>query len=142
MKESLNKFQNRTQKESRTIVDNLEKELLKVRFRLEREGKLNATKDFYGATTRAGKIRDYPLTGRLRNSINAQIKRDQNTVQVALIAGRFNGGSILEYAARLEFGDPKTRLKPFFYLGRAVQKEQTRIEKDLSRFLKLELENL
>ena len=139
-KKKLDKFVKATQKQAREITKELERYLLGVKFSLEEKGKRNATNDFYQTVTRSGKTRDYPLTGRLRNSINARIKTKSNDVEVILQAGGLSGGGNVNYAGALEFGHG--RMKPFFFLGRAVQAEQKSLKKDLQKFLKVELRDL
>lgn len=141
-KQSLDRFQKRTAKEAKTITKDLEKHLLKTQLQLEADGKRNATDDFYQALTRSGRTRSYKLTGRLRNSINSRIKRQNNNVSVILQAGGFNGGASLVYAAPLEFGTVDGRIKPYLFLGRAVQKAQRSMVEGLQNFLKLELGEL
>lgn len=139
-KKKLDKFVKATQKQAREITKDLERYLLGMKFTLEEKGKRNATNDFYQAVTRSGMTRDYPLTGRLRNSINARIKRKPDNVEVILQAGGLSGGGNVNYAGALEFGHG--RMKPFFFLGRAVQAEQKTIPKNLQKFLKIELGDL
>jgi hypothetical protein len=142
-KKKLDKFIIESQKKARKITDELERYLLTVRFSLEEQGKRNATDDFYQTLTRSGMVRTWPLTGRLRNSINARIKRKDNDVEVILQAGGFSGGGNVNYAGALEFGKKRhPRIKPYFFLGRAVQKEQKSLKKDLRKFLKMELGDL
>jgi hypothetical protein len=139
-KRSLEQFSIRTEKEAKNIAKDLEKHLNTIRFQMERQGKKNATDDFYQPLTRAGFVRDYKLTGRLRNSINARLRRSKDSVEVLLQAGGFSGGSSVEYAAELEFGS--ARIKPFFFLGRAVKQTQNDLTKDLQKFLQIELKDL
>lgn len=139
-KKSLENFVKRTRKEAEQIKKDLQKFLLKTRFQLERDGKKNATDDFYQATTRSGNVRKYyKLTGRLRNSINARVKDGKNT-ELILQAGGFNGGQSVAYAAALEFGTP--RFDPYLFLGRAVAKSGGTLPKQLEEFLKLQLQDL
>lgn len=140
-KKKLDKFIKNTQKQAKEITRDLETWLLGVKFKLEARGKHNATADFYQPLTRSGNVRSYPLTGLLRNSINARVKRTQNSVEVILQAGGLSGGGSVNYAHFLEFGTG--RIKPgYFFLGRAVQEEQKSIRPDLQKFLKMELEDL
>ena len=104
---------------------------------LEAEGKKNATQDFYQPTTRSGHTREYNLTGNLRRSIRSTVKQNKKGVTVILQAGGFEGGSSVEYADDLEFGT--ARIKPFFFLGRTVKAEQSKIEQQLGDFLQIEL---
>jgi len=129
----LDEFANLLNNRANTFNRDFIKELTRFRFNLERRGKKNATEDFYQPTTRAGYTRDYPLTGRLRQSIQSVIKDSESGIQITLQAG----GSGIDYAQRLEFGD--SEIKPFFFLGRAVQAERDELPDQLAEILKLQL---
>ena len=141
-KRSLEQFEKRTKKQARKLTDQLEKELNRIRFRMEEKGKRNANADFYQAVTRSGNVRNYKLTGRLKNSINARTRKEGDSVEVILQAGGFSGGASVNYAAALEFGSKSRNIRPYFFLGRAVQAEKKDISKDLQKFLKMELKDL
>ena len=113
------------------------KALTRFRFNLEAQGKRNATNDFYGPTTRSGNKRDYPLTGRLRSSITAGFIESSDGFGISLQAGGLVGGGVVDYAEDLEFGTDT--IKPFFFLGRAVQSERDELTDNLEEVLKLQL---
>lgn len=130
-------FRERISKSETNFDQELFKFLKSIQFGLERQGKLNATEDFYQATTRSGNVRDYPLTGRLRSSINSRLKRTTKGINITLQAGGSVGGAVVDYADDLEFGT--TGIKPYFFLGRTIKAEEKSIRKDLFDFLQLQL---
>tara|TARA_Y100000593_G_C4154850_1_gene258943 strand:+ start:162 stop:608 length:447 start_codon:yes stop_codon:yes gene_type:complete len=145
---NLDEFAKSTNKKGSDLTKELKKQLIKSKFNLEKFAKQNATKDFYGPTTRSGHVRDYPLTGRLRSSIKGRLIHNQNTVSLILQAGGHAGGANVEYAGILEFGGlanfngTRRRIKPYFFLARAVQKEEKQLLPFLQKFLELRLEDL
>ena len=92
---------------------------IKSAFRLEADAKLNAT--------------TYPkvITGRLRSSIQGRL--DQGNI--LLQAGGPAKGQTVDYAGYVEFGT--SRIAPRLFMGRAVDKEQPRLQKELAKLLKI-----
>ena len=120
-----------------TFNQDMIKALTRFCFSLEAKGKKNATDDFYGPVTRSGQTRDYPLTGRLRSSIQAGFNETSDGFGIVLQAGGLVGGGVVDYAEDLEFGT--SDIKPFFFLGRAVQEERDELPDLLDEILKLQL---
>lgn len=133
----LEEFANLMNSRANNFNKEMVKALTRFRFSLEARGKKNATDDFYGPTTRAGHTRDYPLTGRLRSSIQSGFIETQDGFGITLQAGGLVGGGTVDYAEDLEFGTPTIR--PFFFLGRAVQSERDELTDNLEEILKLQL---
>ena len=142
-RKKLNNFDQKLTKTSKDLTKQLVVYLKKIELALERQGKKNATDDFYQAKTRSGKTRSYKLTGRLRNSINAVSKADSDGVTVSFSAGFGKGSQFLVYAAPLEFGNRSKTILPYFFMGRAMQKiQQSELNKELTKFLRIELQDL
>lgn len=133
----LEEFQNMLEGRANTFRRDVIKDLTRFRFKLEAAAKKNATDDFYQPTTRAGYTRDYPLTGRLRSSIVAGFTNTQDGFNIVLQAGGLSRGGVVDYADDLEFGTDT--IKPFFFLGRAIQSEQDELEDVLQEMLELTL---
>jgi hypothetical protein len=134
----LKEFENMLEGKANTFRKDVIKELTRFRFKLEAQGKRNANDDFYQPTTRAGYVRDYQLTGRLQQSIVAGFTNTQSGFNIVLQAGGLSRGGIVDYADDLEFGTD--RIKPFFFLGRAIQSQQDELEKVLGEMLELTLQ--
>ena len=145
---NLEEFSKITSKKGSDLTNELKKQLVKSKFNLERIAKENATHDFYGPTTRSGHVRDYNLTGRLRSSIKGRLIQNKNNVSLVLQAGGNSGGGNVEYAGILEFGGvanfngTRRRIKPYFFLAKAVKKEEENLRPFFKKFLKLQLEDL
>lgn len=142
-KKSFEKFDSRIMQLSDILPKNLMSYLKSIQLAIKREGTRNANNDFAGPTTRSGLIRDYPLTGRLKNSVNAEIIGDSDGVRVRATAGLGKSGVPLVYALPLEYGNVSGTIKPFFFMGRAVQKvRDEELDDELNRFLRIQLESL
>lgn len=104
------------------LVKELDKEAKIIALLLEREAKINAT--------------TYPKvrTGRLRSSIMGTFETKDGNPEIILKAGGQSGGKVVNYAAALEFG--KGKIKPRFYLGRAMTKVQSDLPTKLQDLLK------
>lgn len=134
----LEEFEKLFEGRANTFKQDVIKELTRFRLKLEAKAKQNATDDFYQPKTRAGYTRDYPLTGRLRSSIVAGFDDSRNGFQIVLQAGGLSRGGIVDYAEDLEFGT--SEIKPFFFLGRAIQEEEDELSDVLLQMLELTLQ--
>ena len=109
------------------LMGELKKILVASSLQMERDAKFNAT--------------TYPRvrTGRLRSSISGFTSFKFGQSRVFLQAGRSINGAEVNYARKIELGDPP--IKPRFYLKRSYDKELKRLPDRLSKLLNVTLES-
>lgn len=108
------------------LLSEINKLLIKSALKMERQAKLNATKD--------PRVR----TGRLRSSISGVVQSEQGVPRIVLSAGGRQGSEELSYARYIEFGT--RRLYARLYLGRAYDKERESLDNRLADLLRRVLE--
>lgn len=107
------------------LMGELKKILVASSLQMERDAKINAT--------------TYPRvrTGRLRSSITGFSTMKMGESRVFLRAGGSVGGFEVNYARKIELGDPP--IAPRKYLGRAFDKELKRLPNRLADLLGISL---
>tara|TARA_Y100000592_G_scaffold14033_1_gene19864 strand:+ start:8413 stop:8802 length:390 start_codon:yes stop_codon:yes gene_type:complete len=124
--QSFESFVEKISKSKVNLLSELDKILKVTALEMERDAKLNATKD--------PRVR----TGRLRSSITGAVVSEQGTPRIILSAGGRLGQEV-DYASYVEFG---TRyIRPRLYLGRAYDKQRQSLDNRLSDLLRRVLEH-
>lgn len=126
---SLAQFQHRMRRADKQLIKTLFIKLRALALMAESDAKKNAT--------------TYPKvrTGRLRSSITGLVDTKNASPRMILRAGGNTRGAPVKYARFMEFGAPNRRLKPRFFMGRAMKKlEKSNVPKELQNLLRRALE--
>lgn len=122
--QSFDEFRELLQQTKPKLFTKINKLFLKTALRMERDGKLNATR---GSTSFVQR------TGRLRSSISGLVTNENGQSRLVLRAGGASNGSEVDYAGYIEFGTRLIRRRLF--LGKSYEKNRQKFTIELRKII-------